>query len=214
MLLKNLCNWFLDSLFPLAREEDELFLLSPDKAWQTLAKAPKPPVSSADSVFAYKDERVRKLIWNIKYKRSAKAVAIGGYALFVALKSLPKNSEYPPILIPMPITPKRLLERGYNQCQLLVDEVTRLDIDHKFSIEKELLLRVHHDSRQTLKNRQERLASTKGIFEVNKEKASGLSNRTIIVIDDVITTGSTINEAMAALRNAGLRNVSGLSLAH
>ncbi len=219
MFIKSLYNWFLDSLFPRALEEDELFSFSPKQAWAKLPRSGlprfgKPPIMNADSIFAYKDERVRKMVWNIKYKKSTKAVSMAGFALFVTLQNMPAAISGPIVLIPMPITARRLNERGYNQCHLLVDEIARLDIDHQFEIRKDLLSRIHHDSRQTMKNRKERLASTKGIFEANKDHAKEFGKRTIIVIDDVITTGSTMNEALSVMRNAGYENVSGLSLAH
>ncbi len=138
------------------------------------------------------------------------------------------------VIIPIPITKRRKNERGYNQCELLVNEIERLDIDKKFIICKDLLGRVHHLSRQTLKNREDRLESAKGIFTVNEEtrkrimnednqigneleiinSENNIDNTIIIVIDDVITTGSTMKEAMETLQNAGFKNVFGLSLAH
>lgn len=84
-----------------------------------------------------------------------------------------------------------------------------------------MLERVHHLSRQTLKNREDRLESARGIFAVNKETMQKSFNTEfdikkiiMIVIDDVITTGSTMKEAMETLRNTGFENVFGLSLAH
>jgi competence protein ComFC len=212
LLITAIYRTVVDALFPLSAAELELFQLSPEEAWDTLTKAPAVPVEDATAIFAYKDERVSKLVWNIKYKKSETAARIGGYALFKKLSemNLPGGS----VITPMPITKRRRKERGFNQCELLVNEVARLDTEKKFMIEAHILIRSHHSSRQTLKGREERLESAKGIFSVNSGLAAKYKDRRIIVIDDVITTGSTITEAIHTLKAAGLQDVYGLSVAH
>ncbi len=131
----------------------------------------------------------------------------------------PSKPHFPPsttsaliVLVPMPITPRRRRERGYNQCDLLVDEMARLDDANRFIVEKELLVRTQHSSQQKLKDREERITGLKGLFSVlanNYEK-----DVRIIVIDDVITTGATLKEAIDALKASGFTDVCGLSLAH
>ena len=118
------------------------------------------------------------------------------------------------MIIPIPITNRRKNERGYNQCELLMDAVRDLDAEKIFTFRKDILLRRQHTSRQTLKGRQERLADAKGIFSLNPDDLGTLKDKTIVIIDDVITTGSTINEAMKTVRRGGCQKVYGLSLAH
>lgn len=254
----------IDALFPLSGAEKELFSMSPENAGAKLPTAPQSPVQNTYSVFHYKDERVAKMIWNIKYKKSKKAVEIGAYALYEKIKSLPNienNTTKRVLLIPMPITSRRRKERGYNQCELLLDEVERLFEKEKttgkyavsamsedksasstFSpmtekpsfliiFEKNLLERTHHTSRQTLKNRADRLDSAKGIFGLNEKMAEKYSNSnndnkssetrdgcakkySIVIIDDVITTGSTVKEAMQTMSYAGFEDIIGISVAH
>lgn len=178
---------------------------------ETLAKAEITNVPNTRSVFAYKDERVSQLVWNIKYKKSQKATDIAAFGLFQTLKNHYRAGS---ILIPMPITERRLKERGFNQTHLLVDAIKNLDKENLFEIDKDLLIRVHHTSRQTLKNREERIASAKGLFAINKNVDLATKNKNLIVIDDVITTGSTIKEAMETLQKAGFSRIEGLSVAH
>jgi ComF family protein len=228
-LFKVVYNIILDSLFPRSSAELKSLSYSPEEAWNKLPRAPEPLLADAFSIFAYKDERVSKLIWNIKYKNSKPAVAIGGYSLHKQFSEfLQKGTDASfslslrnIIIVPIPITQRRKNERGYNQCELLVDEMKRLDTDNKLTIRKDLLERIHHLSRQTLKNRKDRLKSAKGIFIVNEKAAEEIArggfefnNTFIVIIDDVITTGSTMKEAIATLKNAGFENVFGLSLAH
>lgn len=218
-LIQYLYNLFLDAIFPLSPAEIELFSYSTEKAFLELPKSAKPPLTKVNSIFSYKDERVKKLIWNIKYKKSKPAIDIGGYALY---KDLTVNNHFPNqsicVLIPMPITKRRRRERGFNQCEVLVNEIKNLDIENHFEINTDLLIRTHHTSRQTLKDRSHRLEDAKGIFSVNEKVLANIiaeqNNIYFIVIDDVVTTGSTMKEALNTLEKAGLTNVNGISLAH
>ena len=225
----------LDAIFPFSREDKKVLAFSPEEALLSLPPAPKTPIENCFSVFAYKNPLVTKLIWNIKYKKSAQAIKIGGYALYKQLieldeKYFDKLGSYSNIIIiPIPITNRRRNERGYNQCELLLNEIEKLDTKKRLILKKDLLERIHHQDRQTLKNRDERLESAKDIFAVNEIVASELKNQIsnvnvikntpdsepiFVIIDDVITTGSTIKEAMETLRKAGFSKIYGLSLAH
>jgi ComF family protein len=208
-----LWNTFTDALFPAG--DADIFLLNtdPQQACLLLPKSVTPPIQSSGSIFAYKDKRVTKMVWNIKYKKSKECTAIGGLAIYHYIQ---EHFAAGSVILPMPITERRRRERGYNQCELLMDEIESLDTNKIFKIDKSLLIRTHHDSRQTLKNRQERLESAKGIFSINQSASAKFPDKNIqlIIIDDVITTGSTMKEAEETLRSAGFVNVHGLSLAH
>src|SRR3989344_2862803 len=204
-VITSICKAVVDALFPLSPAERKLFSHTPQSALRALPTAPTfsaPSVSisrnQASAVFAYKDERVAKLIWNVKYKKSRPAIAIGGYALWCALQEtetwgtsgLPRagtairpevpqvshtSGIIPPILIPMPITTKRRRERGYNQCELLTTEIKKLDVENHFQVRTDILMRVQHTSRQTLKSRTDRLESAKGIFSVDTGAVKNVS---------------------------------------
>jgi competence protein ComFC len=211
-IIKTIYSTVLDALFPLSAAEKELFTFTPEQAWSTLPRASQVPITDASSVFAYKDERVAKLIWNIKYKKSKAAVQMGGYALYHTLLGM--NLLHSTVIVPIPVSHRRRKERGFNQCELLLEEIRLLDVGKKFEYERNLLIRTQHASRQTLKDRSDRLESAKGIFSVNEEVAVQFKEKMVVIIDDVITTGSTMEEAMGTLRVAGFENVIGMSLAH
>jgi competence protein ComFC len=211
-LIKILFSTIVEALFPLSQAEKELLTYTPRDAYEMLPKSPKVADSFTQAVFAYGDERVQKLIWNIKYKKSIHAVSIGAYALLERLRAM--NLPTSTIIIPIPITPKRRRERGYNQCELIVDEIRALDTSHIFHYRNDLLLRTHHSSRQTLKDRAHRLESAKGIFSLHKKVFEVPTDTTIIIIDDVITTGSTMQEALETFKEAGFQKVTGIALAH
>lgn len=196
--IKKLYSIFIEALFPLSQSEKEVLGFSPEEAFVRLPQSPQPPFPGMDSVFAYKDERVTKLIWHIKYKKSPQAVKIGGYAVWKRCLELfhlrmiaeikTDNSPFQKkdrisssfmddqmiLVIPMPITDRRRRERGFNQCELIVDEISKLDKVGHFIVRKDILVRSIHASRQTLKHRLERMQSAKGIFSVNEIAASKL----------------------------------------
>lgn len=213
-------KWLIDALFPINKYAREVLDMDGKTAWAKLDRATKPVDRNMHSIFRYRDPRVTELIWHIKYKKSEKAVSIAGFALCEELLNNPAFRGGGTV-IPIPITAQRMRERGYNQCHLLTDEMSRLikqgDSGKRFLFDKELLYRAHHNSRHTLKNREQRLASAKGIFALDDRVLAGAypdKNLQIIIVDDVITTGSTISEAMTKLREAGFADIKALSVAH
>ena len=223
-ILRYIYNTVIDALFPLSETERVLIRYAPIDAYTALPQAPgyqglAIPLVNAHSIFAYKDPIVTQLIWQIKYKKSSHAIAIGGYALLQQLHKVFKTEHL--YIIPLPITERRRRERGYNQCELLADELKSLDTQKQFTIISNLLIRTHHDSRHTLKNRQERLASAHDVFGLNEKVLNELlvnthnfKNSPVVIIDDVITTGSTMSEAVNVLTSSGFSSVHCISLAH
>lgn len=215
-----------DALFPVPAAERAALLLGPEGAWRVLPRALSPKATRMCSVFAYKDERVSRIVWAIKYKKSRPCAAIAAWSLYETVQSFRSAlpSEMPVILVPMPVTRARRRERGFNQCELILEEICRLDSECRISRVRNLLVRVRHTSRQTTKNREERLESAGGgLFEINEAAASRLrsvlaehnaARAFIVIIDDVITTGSTMKAALDVLSGAGFTDICGLSFAH
>ena len=222
-----LYHTILDALFPISGIETEVLSLSPRKALDVLSPAPDYSGLAFDlpgthSIFAYKDERVSRLIWLIKEKRSVKAVEIAGYALWRSVALAPKypgkSFPSPGVLVPIPITTRRRRQRGYNQCELLIDEIMRLQSEahtNVFISEYNLLTRTDRGAEQKTKNRAGRVAGSHDIFAVNMNVATMYDRTTpIIIIDDVITTGSTMYAAINTLKKVGFTDVRGLSVGH
>lgn len=207
--LLHIWNFLVDLIFLPSAEDLELRSLSHGDIFVKLPQAPVPPFPFITSLFAYKNKLVSTLIWNIKYKKDQHAIALGGYALHTKLREMNLKNT---ILVPIPISKKRRNERGYNQCELLVDEIIKLDEEKIFRKNFDLLVRTKHMGRQTLKNRKERLESTESIFSIGRNLES--KEVQIIVIDDVTTTGSTLREARDVLLRNGYTNVRALTLAH
>lgn len=203
--MRHFFNLIIDFLFPPSAEALQLRAISPENVNRELPPAPAPSHPFITSLFAYKSPLVSELIWSIKYKKDRHAIELGGYALHEKLKLRGKA-----ILIGIPISKKRRKERGYNQTELLINEIVRLDKEEKFEKRFDILSKPKHIERQTLKNRKERIESMDGIFQAKLVQL----NFPIILIDDVTTTGSTIKEARDTLLRAGYENISALTLAH
>lgn len=110
------------------------------------------------------------------------------------------------ILVPVPLHPKRLKERGCNQSELLARELSRGIGIH---VETELLHRIRETGSQTELSEAERRRNVENAFRADK----GSDGKTILLIDDVCTTGSTLSECAKTLKNAGACAVYGASAA-
>jgi len=213
-------------LFPDRRSEKRLvfdFSFTPpyelaQKLSPTFQSQNQPSENHIVTCLSYNDPLVRTLVWHIKTKHDRYAFACAAHIMCEKLKHMQIRVESStPIIIPIPIHKKRLRERGYNQCELLAQEIEK---NFNIEIRTDILFRKYRKEnakKQAFKNRSERHNGIKDIFSVNTtaiKKIPNLASQHIIIIDDVITTGSTINEAILTLQNAGCKNISGLVLAH
>jgi len=117
----------------------------------------------------------------------------------------------PPVdcITSVPIHPKRLTERGFNQSQVLAKTLAQLtNLPYQ-----DLLIRTIHGSHQaSVRSRAERLCHVANHFSLNSNRAQPLPH-TILLIDDVLTTGSTLNECAKVLKTNGCKKVIALTLA-
>ena len=111
------------------------------------------------------------------------------------------------LIIPMPIHINREKERGFNQAEVLVAEL----IENTDKVRTDILYKVQDTAHQTGLSREHRLTNVVGAFAV-KDKSS-IKGRSILVIDDIYTTGSTMSEVADTLLKAGAIVVYGLTLA-
>lgn len=112
------------------------------------------------------------------------------------------------LILPMPIHPNRLKERGFNQSELLCEVIAK---NHPKLVNKDLLIRIKDTPHQTGLNRDNRLMNLSNAFEITNLKK--VRNKRILIIDDIYTTGSTLDECAFTLLKAGAKSVIGLCLA-
>ena len=148
---------------------------------------------------------VREAVHALKYDGVRVAAEDLGRLLAGFLERSPLPGE--PVVVPVPLHPRRERERGYNQSLLLAREVARR---RGLPLRADLLRRVRHTPPQvSLEGHEERRENLRGAFRCDV-RVIGLR---AVVVDDVATTGSTIRECAAALRRAGAEAVWGLAVA-
>lgn len=114
------------------------------------------------------------------------------------------------LLVPVPLHWRRLLRRKFNQSALLAYGLSkRTDIP----CVPDMLTRVRYTKPQMRMKREERLKNVKRVFAVREEKEEILRHKTVLLIDDVVTTGATVNACAQVLKRAGAKEVRVLSLA-
>lgn len=111
------------------------------------------------------------------------------------------------LVLPMPLSRERLAERGYHQAWLLARALAPQQADAG------LLLRIRHTPSQRGLPRSERLANLRGAFAIEPLRAQAVRGRTVLLVDDVMTTGASLFTAAQALRQAGAAEVSALVFA-
>jgi ComF family protein len=198
-----LLEYVLDFLFPPTKEYLRLHEMSREDVVR-LPPALPTPFTFITSLFSYKDPFVKELVQSIKNKKDRHALECASFALNARLLEMGTDKA---LLLPIPLSRKRRNERGYNQCELIIDEMCKLNSN--FEKRFDVLKRAKDTGEQKLKNRAERLEST-GLFSVVPFE----TDLPIIIIDDVVTTGGTLQEAREALLRSGLKNVQALTLAH
>lgn len=116
-------------------------------------------------------------------------------------------SERVDLLLPMPLSAQRLCERGYNQAAELARQLS------PERCHGTLLLRLRDTPAQSTLPRSGRLRNLRGALAVDPLQAPSLRHRRVLLIDDVMTTGASLEAAALALRAAGAREVHGAVLA-
>lgn len=165
-----------------------------------------PGFSQARTVFRY-DEHSHRLILPLKFFDQTHAVPT--YASWLARAGQPFLSQCE-VIVPVPLHWRRLWQRKYNQAALLAAALSKLGgIPHL----PDALIRTRHQPPQTGLSRAERLSNMRGVFAVNPKNPAAIAGRSVLLIDDVMTTGATINNCCRALFNARAKEVYVLTLA-
>ena len=146
---------------------------------------------------------IREAVHAVKYSNLRAAAPSLGRLMARWLVSTPLPGE---VLLSVPLHKRRLRERGYNQSALLAKEVSKVT---GLPLRENLLVRTRDTPPQISLSLQERIRNVEGSFELPGD-GKGLK---IILVDDVVTTGSTMSACGKALRAGGAGSVWGLALA-
>lgn len=154
------------------------------------------------------DCNMSRIIHAVKYRGFSKAGSFLGK--LIGAEIMKQRIDLPDLLIPVPLHLRRLRERGYNQSMQIckgISEVTGVRIDGK------LVVRRRYTQTQTKLGREERAENVMNAFCIQPGRDKEISGRTIMIADDVITTGATINEIAKLLREKDCARIVAVSAA-
>jgi ComF family protein len=164
------------------------------------------PFDQAKSLFVYNDGS-RKIILAFKH----------GDALHLHTTLAPLIAKIgrdfltaDAVIIPVPLHWMRLVKRRYNQASVLGIEIGKLSGTPCWP---DALIRTRHTPPQGHKTAKDRHQNVSGAFDINPSYAGKLSGRDIVLIDDVFTTGATLEECAKVLKAAGAKSVNILTVA-
>lgn len=168
----------------------------------------KVPIEHATSFFIFqKGSPFQKVLHHLKYKGNKKiGIVLGKYA-GADICSVPAFEEID-CIVPVPLHPKKLKQRTYNQSELI--SIGLSEILEK-PIETGNLIREHDNSTQTKKSVFERHENTEGIFRIKETEL--FNNKHVLLVDDVLTTGATIEACVHALMKTERIKISVFTLA-
>ena len=234
MILTGVKNWLIELIFPircagcfkitsnkkknrlicsdcLTQLKPSLYLHCPNCEARTVAGAPclvckdKTAIDNLATPLSYKEKTVQKIIKAYKYDFIRElSNPISKILLdYINIDNDFKNWH----IVSVPLHKRRLNYRGYNQAELIAEQISKeLDLEIIQG-----LARIKYKKPQAELEKQKRLENIKGVFKcLCPEK---IKNRNIILVDDVYTTGATMNECARILKENGAKKVAGLAIA-
>ena len=149
--------------------------------------------------FFQKGSPYRHLLHLLKYsKRTDVGEVVGRYAAMDLLEAEAfREFDY---IVPVPLHPNKLRKRGYNQSECIAEGLSAM---LKIPVEKKTLFRAIENPTQTKKSVYERWENTNGIFDV--ENVETFEGKHVLLVDDVLTTGSTLIACVKALKKSNCR---------
>ena len=157
-------------------------------------------------IFKYEGQ-IRQLI--IDYKFNEKSYIYKTFVNFLLKnKKIFENIKKYDTIVPVPISKKRYKERGYNQSYLIAKEISK---NTKLELQNRCIIKSKNVIEQSKLNKEEREKNIKGVYEIiDKEN---LQNKRIILVDDIYTTGNTVNECCRILQKAQPKSISVIVIA-
>ncbi|OHA06531.1 MAG: hypothetical protein A3B34_01290 [Candidatus Sungbacteria bacterium RIFCSPLOWO2_01_FULL_54_21] len=161
------------------------------------------------SPFSYDAAGVRTLVHDLKYRRMQGNAAILAGMLYRAIAYHGVVLSRHALIVPIPLYKARERVRGFNQARLIAHALgTRMGIP----VRADILLKTKKTAPQMALRREERLTNLVGAFAVSDTES--VRNRTIILMDDIKTTGTTLEEAAKVLKAAGAKRIWAITVAH
>jgi ComF family protein len=162
-----------------------------------------PAISSVRAAFVY-EGAARTAVLTLKFKSGRYLAPLMGQLLREQLQRMPLHAD---VVVAVPLAPHRQAARGFNQALLLAEQIAPAVHGALIS---DALSRQDRRAQQTL-DAADRLTNLQGAFTCSQ--AGLITNKRVLLIDDVVTTGATISACAAALADAGARRITALAFA-
>ena len=157
-------------------------------------------------IFKYEGQ-VRKLI--LDYKFNEKSYLYKTFVNFLLKnEKIFENIKKYDKIIPVPISKKRNKERGYNQSMLIAEEIANKT---NLGLVNNCLIKTKNIIEQSKLNKEDRQQNIQGVYSLQNERL--ITNKKILLVDDIYTTGSTVNECCKILQQANPKTIGVLVLA-
>jgi ComF family protein len=171
-----------------------------------LCRRLEPPYLKATAYGSY-DGGLRELIHLLKYNGVRPAANVLGRMLAEAVEDLQPHFSGTEVLIaPVPLHARKQRQRGFNQSELIARSVLKLTTTgSRFHLSASVLERCRETTSQIGLSRHQRRENIRGAFRVTKP--DDVNGREVLVVDDVLTTGTTVSECARILRRAGASRV-------
>lgn len=167
----------------------------------------EPPDYDRARAAAHYSGVARDLVHDLKY---ADRHAVRGIVSRLMLQAGAELLREADVVVPVPLSRRRLISRRFNQAALLAQDIARAG---GIAYEPLALVRTRATQQQVGLTRVERRLNVRGAFAVVPARAATVAGRRVLLVDDVITTGATCGAAARALRRAGAASVDVLALA-
>lgn len=158
--------------------------------------------------FFNKGEILQKLIHRLKYKGD-KMIGYQLGVLCAAQLKMTKEYHYVDYIVPVPLHPDKLYKRGYNQAEWIALGMASV-LNRKVKLK--LLEKIKNNESQTKKTKEERIANVKNVYRVNKKEK--IKDSHILLVDDVLTTGATLEACVNELKKNNQLKVSIATIAY
>lgn len=156
---------------------------------------------------------LKSAVWELKYGKRGELASPLGKIIFQKFKEYyPKYKPENFLIIPIPLHPKKEHYRGFNQARLIAKEFGKLS---SIPLLVNSLIKISDTKTQVeIKTKEERIKNLENAFSLRENVLSSSNGKTIILIDDVATTGATFVHASRALNKIGFSKIICLAVAH
>lgn len=166
-----------------------------------------PPVYARARAAAHYAGPMRQLVHQLKYHDRLEVRSVLARWMVGAGADILADAD---LLVPVPLAYRRLVWRRFNQAAVLAHEVSRLS---RLPLRLDVLSRVRPTRAQVGLSERQRAVNVRGAFAVPPSMRAAVAGRRVVIVDDVVTTGATVNACARALKRAGATDVDVLAVA-